>query len=158
MTRMRGLVCLVVAIACAACGTTTAHPATPAPATSSSSSLKVVTYTPAPGQPVPSSLAYTKSMQFSVTVRSGYACFAGGGFGALVWPAGYSARVAGNGRAEVRDASGGVVVRVGAEYEFDAMTVASPGDACSSEGQNVTAILTVTTPTEKGWVPLEPGG
>jgi hypothetical protein len=155
MTRMTGFVCLGVAILCAACGTTTAHPATHAAATSSSSSLKVVSYTPARGQPVPSLLVHTKSMRFSVTLRDGYACFVSGGF-ALVWPTGYSASIAGNGRAEVRDASGGVVVREGAEYEFDQMTVASPGDACSRKGQNVTAILTVTTPTEKDWVPLEP--
>ncbi|MDQ2814578.1 MAG: hypothetical protein M3Z75_22640 [Actinomycetota bacterium] len=43
----------------------------------------------------------------------------------------------------VHNASGSVMVRYGAAYQFDVLTIQSPGDACSSKAQNVLAILDV---------------
>ncbi len=153
MVRTRYFAWVCLTIACAACGATRGGPAEGVRTTSP---LKVITYTPHPGQPIPAQLVHTSSMKFDVTVHDGYACFVSDGY-PLVWPAGYSAHMAGDGSADVHDASGTVVVRANAEYEFNEITVASPGNACAGKGRNVVAILSVTTPGEKGWVPVTSG-
>jgi len=104
--------------------------------------LKVVTFTPAPGQAIPSELMVASPFEFSVTQHAGYACVVSDRM-PVDWPIGYSALIVRNGRAVVHNASGSVVVRYGATYQFGVLNFQSPGDACSSKGQNVQAILDV---------------
>jgi hypothetical protein len=130
-----GFTCLLLALGCGACASASSDPG------SQSGSLKVVTFTPAPGQPVPSSLLSTSALRLDVTVRAGYACFTMDGT-PVAWPAGFSAAATGSGKPEVRSASGNVL-RIGGAYQLNVMTIQSAGDTCSAKGQNVTAVLDV---------------
>ena len=127
--------CLLLALACAACASASSTPS------SQPSSLRVVTFTPRPGQPIPLELMGTSALRLSVTVHAGFACFTMDGT-PVAWPAGFSAIAARSGHPEVRGASGSLL-QAGRAYKFDMMTITSSGDICSAKGQNVTAILGV---------------
>jgi len=106
-----------------------------------SSALRVVTYTPKSGQPVPSTLIEASPFQLGSSVRSGFACFTMDGV-PVAWPAGYSAVKGANGTLEVRDEAG-QVLPTGGTQKLDVMTVQSVGDACSDKGLNMTVVLSV---------------
>lgn len=139
----------VLTLACVACG---AAGSGATASTAADTGLKVVTFTPPKGTVIPLELVATRSMRFSATVHDGYACLVTGQH-PMVWPAGYAARVT-SGGIEVRDASGTVVVRAGAEYEFSQYNEFSKGDACAAKGREVIVVLKVTTLADRDWVPL----
>jgi hypothetical protein len=128
-----GVTCLL-ALGCGACASASSGPG-------QSGSLKVVTFTPAPGQPIPSDLVATSALRLDVTVRAGYACFTMDGT-PVAWPAGFSAVTTGSGKPEVRSASGSVL-RTGGAYRLEEMGIESAGDACSAKGQAETAVLDI---------------
>lgn len=130
-----GLGCLLLTLSCGACASAGRGPA------GQSGSLKVATFTPAPGQPIPASLTEASPLGLSVTVRDGYACFTMAGT-PVAWPAGFSAVTTGGGKPAVRTASGSLL-RNGAAYRLDVMGTASTGDLCTAKGQYVTAVLKI---------------
>lgn len=130
-----GLTCLLLALGCEACASASSDPV------SQPGSLKVVTFTPAPGQPVPSSLLSISALRLDVTVRAGYACFTMDGT-PVAWPTGFSVATTGSGKPGIRSASGNVL-QIGRAYQLNVMTIQSTGDTCSAKGQNVTAVLDV---------------
>ena len=133
----RTLASVLLALACSACASSSAGGAQ----SGQGSALRVVTFTPRPGQAIPSMLVETPSWRLAVTVRHGFACFTMSGT-PVAWPAGFTAVASSSGQLEVRTTAGGPLLTGGA-YRLDIVTIQSSGDACSSRGQNVTAVLDI---------------
>lgn len=123
-------------LAAAGCGSAAA------PAPLAGPGLRLVTYHPAAGQPIPSTLVATTGFELRPSVHAGYACFAAGGK-ALEWPPGYSAVVERDGKVRVLGRSGRVVLRTGMSVQWDQVDVTSRGDACAKAGTTVTAIIDI---------------
>lgn len=103
--------------------------------------LPVVTYTPKSGTPIPSDLIEASPFALAGSVHSGFACFTMGGV-PVDWPAGYSAVRGSSGTLEVRDKAGRLI-RTGRAQYLEVLNMPSAGNACSADGQMMTAILSL---------------
>jgi hypothetical protein len=113
-----------------------------APAPHAGPGLRLVTYHPAAGQAIPSTLVATTGFDLRPSAHAAYACFTAGGK-PLEWPPGYSAVVEQDGNVRILGRSGRVVLRTGMSVQWDQVDVTSRGDACSKAGTTVTAIIDI---------------
>jgi hypothetical protein len=93
-------------------------------------------------QAVGSDLVGTQNFSIKPTIRSGYACFAIGGE-LLEWPQGYSAAESGDGKFQIFDATGKVVLRTGQAAQWDQAEISAGANPCVNKPSTVVAIMDV---------------
>jgi hypothetical protein len=86
-----------------------------------------------------------------MTVRAGYACLAMGAE-LLEWPAGYAAAESGNGRVQVFDPQGRVVLTTGQPAQLDEAEINAGANPCDGRRSTVMAIAEIVPRNQ--WAPV----
>ena len=97
-------------------------------------------------------LTATSHFTVTTTIRSGYACLAVGAE-LLEWPTGYTAAESGNGRVQVFDPQGRVVLRTGQPAQLDEAEIDAGPNPCDGRPSAVIAIAEVVPRNQ--WAPVE---
>ena len=113
--------------------------------------LSLVAFSARGIQAWPATLTATSHFTVTTTIRSGYACLAVGAE-LLEWPAGYTAAESGNGRVQVFDPQGRVVLRTGQPAQLDEAEIDAGPNPCDGRPSTVIAIAEVVPRNQ--WAPL----
>jgi hypothetical protein len=104
--------------------------------------LSLVAFSARGIQAWPATLTATSHFTVTTTIRSGYACLAVGAE-LLEWPAGYTAAESGNGRVQVFDPQGRVVLTTGQPAQLDEAEIDAGPNPCDGRPSTVIAIAEV---------------
>ena len=99
----------------------------------------------------PATLTATSDFTVTTTIRSGYACLAVGAE-LLEWPAGYTAVESGNGRVQVFDPQGRIVLRTGQPAQLDEAEIDAGPNPCDGRQSTVIAVAEVVPRNQ--WDPV----